>query len=117
MQAATADRLQLIKSSSSRAICRREQSATQGDARKVTNTGKESKADCRNANTDNELCSVTEAEKTMLMDAGSNENVETCVLCQVDFEEGESCLACKKCNSGFHICCLNMWLLRTETCP
>ena len=38
-------------------------------------------------------------------------------MCQVDFEEGESCLDCKKCDSGFHVRCLNTWLLRAETCP
>ena len=116
VQAATAARLQSLESRRSRARGR-EQAAAQGDAKKATNTGKESKAACRNASAGGERRSAPEAEKTVLMGAGSNENEETCAVCQVDFEEGESCLACKKCDSGFHVRCLNTWLLRAETCP
>ena len=46
-----------------------------------------------------------------------NDGAETCAICQVDFEESEGCLACKHCDSGFHVRCLNTWLLRAETCP
>ena len=46
-----------------------------------------------------------------------DDGAETCAVCQVDFEESEGCLACKHCDSGFHVRCLNTWLLRAETCP
>ncbi len=46
-----------------------------------------------------------------------NDGAETCAICQVDFDESEGCLACKHCDSGFHVRCLNTWLLRAETCP
>ena len=130
-QAATAARLESLESRRCRGLIkpyrppsphprargRREQAAAQGEAKKATNTGKESESAGRNASAGGERRSAPEAEKTVLMGAGSNENEETCAVCQVDFGEGESCLACKKCDSGFHVRCLNTWLLRAETCP
>ncbi len=117
VQAATAARLESLESRRSKARGRREQAAAQGEAKKATNTGKESESAGRNASAGGERRSAPEAEKAVLMGAGSNENEETCAVCQVDFGEGESCLACKKCDSGFHVRCLNTWLLRAETCP
>ena len=116
-QAATAARLESLESRRSKARGRREQAAAQGEAKKATNTGKDSESAGRNASAGGERRSAPEAEKAVLMGAGSNENEETCAVCQVDFGEGESCLACKKCDSGFHVRCLNTWLLRAETCP
>lgn len=48
---------------------------------------------------------------------GASLDAEMCAVCQINFEEGEHCLACRNCDSGFHVACLNKWLLRADTCP
>lgn len=49
--------------------------------------------------------------------AGAGMDAEMCAVCQLNFEEREHCLACRSCDSGFHVACLNKWLLRADTCP
>ena len=48
---------------------------------------------------------------------GAGMDAEMCAVCQINFEEREHCLACRSCDSGFHVACLNKWLLRADTCP
>ena len=45
------------------------------------------------------------------------QEAERCAVCQEDFPSKHIALACLKCDSGFHVRCLNKWLLRAETCP
>lgn len=49
--------------------------------------------------------------------AGASLEAEMCAVCQINFEKHEHCLACRNCDSGFHVACLNKWLLRADTCP
>ncbi|GJN27658.1 hypothetical protein PR202_gb15700 [Eleusine coracana subsp. coracana] len=40
-----------------------------------------------------------------------------CVICLSDFEAGEHVRVLPKCNHGFHVRCIDRWLLARSTCP
>uniref|UniRef100_A0ACD5UPK1 Uncharacterized protein n=1 Tax=Avena sativa TaxID=4498 RepID=A0ACD5UPK1_AVESA len=41
----------------------------------------------------------------------------TCAICFSDFEAGEHVKVLPKCNHGFHVRCIDRWLLARSTCP
>lgn len=41
----------------------------------------------------------------------------TCAICLSDFEAGEHVRVLPKCNHGFHVRCIDRWLLARSTCP
>jgi len=40
-----------------------------------------------------------------------------CAICLSDFEAGEHVRVLPKCNHGFHVRCIDRWLLARSTCP
>ncbi|BAF14689.2 Os04g0419500 [Oryza sativa Japonica Group] len=40
-----------------------------------------------------------------------------CAICLSDFEDGEHVRVLPKCNHGFHVRCIDRWLLARSTCP
>lgn len=40
-----------------------------------------------------------------------------CTICLSDFEAGEHVKVLPKCNHGFHVRCIDRWLLARSTCP
>ncbi|KAK1683045.1 hypothetical protein QYE76_043893 [Lolium multiflorum] len=40
-----------------------------------------------------------------------------CAICLSDFEAGEHVKVLPKCNHGFHVRCIDRWLLARSTCP
>uniref|UniRef100_A0A453LG94 RING-type domain-containing protein n=1 Tax=Aegilops tauschii subsp. strangulata TaxID=200361 RepID=A0A453LG94_AEGTS len=57
------------------------------------------------------LPSVTYKTKDM-----QDGNTEQCVICRVEFEEGESLVALP-CNHSYHPDCINQWLQINKVCP
>lgn len=49
--------------------------------------------------------------------SSQNSEMEVCAVCQVEVAASERVLACKQCDNGFHVRCLNSWLLRADSCP
>ncbi|CAH8260058.1 unnamed protein product [Arabidopsis lyrata] len=40
-----------------------------------------------------------------------------CLICLGDFEDGEKVRVLPKCNHGFHVRCIDTWLLSRSSCP
>ncbi|BFG28477.1 hypothetical protein CerSpe_147510 [Prunus speciosa] len=40
-----------------------------------------------------------------------------CVICLVDFSDGDKIRVLPKCNHWFHVVCIDKWLLRHSSCP
>ncbi|KAI4320563.1 hypothetical protein MLD38_034031 [Melastoma candidum] len=43
--------------------------------------------------------------------------IDRCVICQVEYEEGEGVVAVNPCNHPYHVECITQWLLLKRTCP
>ena len=50
-------------------------------------------------------------------DVVSEREMEVCAICQAEVSSGGRVLACQQCDNGFHVSCLNKWLLRADSCP
>ncbi|OIW01372.1 hypothetical protein TanjilG_12912 [Lupinus angustifolius] len=50
---------------------------------------------------------------------GSGENIPVteCPICLGEFENGDKVRMLPKCNHGFHITCIDMWLVTHSSCP
>ncbi|CAA7041456.1 unnamed protein product [Microthlaspi erraticum] len=46
-----------------------------------------------------------------------NMKATECLICLGDFEEGEKVRVLPKCNHGFHVRCIDTWLLSRSSCP
>lgn len=49
--------------------------------------------------------------------ASAGADSPSCAICLADFEAGERVRVLPKCNHGFHVCCVDRWLLARSTCP
>jgi len=61
--------------------------------------------------------SAISADHNQQQGGSTEQDAEMCAVCQFDFEHHERVLACKTCDNGFHVRCLNEWLSRATTCP
>ncbi|GAU15828.1 hypothetical protein TSUD_236440 [Trifolium subterraneum] len=55
--------------------------------------------------------------KRSKVDAVSDDEGSTCVICLGDFEEGEELRTMPKCSHSFHVPCIDMWLHLHSSCP
>lgn len=46
-----------------------------------------------------------------------NMKATECLICLGDFVEGEKVRVLPKCNHGFHVRCIDTWLLSRDSCP
>ncbi|KAG6643566.1 RING-H2 finger protein ATL74-like [Carya illinoinensis] len=49
--------------------------------------------------------------------SGVNIKATECAICLGEFEDGENVRVLPKCNHGFHVSCIDTWLLSHSSCP
>ncbi|KAL2479349.1 RING-H2 finger protein ATL72 [Abeliophyllum distichum] len=49
--------------------------------------------------------------------SGTNISVTECPICLGEFVEGEKIRVLPKCNHGFHVSCIDTWLVSHPSCP
>ncbi|KAI3455795.1 hypothetical protein Pfo_012458 [Paulownia fortunei] len=51
------------------------------------------------------------------LSSSSSSSVLSCAICLVDFSDGDKIRVLPKCNHGFHVACIDKWLLSHSSCP
>ncbi|KAG4168830.1 hypothetical protein ERO13_A12G048700v2 [Gossypium hirsutum] len=49
--------------------------------------------------------------------SGSPSSASGCAICLADFSKGDKIRMLPKCNHGFHVACIDKWLLSHSSCP
>lgn len=49
--------------------------------------------------------------------SSSSSSILSCAICLVDFCDGDKIRVLPKCNHGFHVACIDKWLLSHSSCP